>query len=530
MTSHEIYMHRCIELAQLAAGNAAPNPMVGAILVYDSRIIGEGYHQQYGEAHAEVNCFASVKQEDQHLVERSTLYVSLEPCAHFGKTPPCADLIIEKKIPRVVIGCSDPFAQVNGKGIEKLKEAGIEVESGLLDNECRELNKRFFTFHAKHRPYIILKWAQTLDGKIAPSIPRGGSGLAQLPLKADTNNDLEEDFDYETADPMNYALLKQFVKDHRSKPTEAEDALWHQLRGKQLGKNKFRRQHIIGNFIADFVCLPKRLIIEVEGLIHQLPDNQISDEARTIFLQNKGYKVIRFTNDEVLCQMDKVLAKILEELKYPVQNNDSDTSKASAQANPPLGGGGHVRLHISNEFTNRIVHKWRSEEMAIAVGTNTALFDDPQLTTRLWPGKNPVRIVIDMDLRLPKSLKLFNSQIPTIVFNTKQHSLPAEKVSAEQLRNIGVAYYQVTKDVSLVHQMMNALYRMNIQSVLVEGGAYLLQSFIDEGTWDEARVICNKELIIGSGLPAPVLKDQKLVSTEQIFSDVIRTYKNSGKE
>jgi len=357
MTSDEIYMHRCLELAQLGAGHVAPNPMVGAVLVYDDKIIGEGYHQQYGKAHAEPNCIASVKDEDRHLIEQSTLYVSLEPCAHFGKTPPCADLIVEKKIPKVVIGCRDPFIQVNGKGIEKLKAAGIEVESGILEEECKEFNKRFFTFHTQHRPYVILKWAQTLDGKIA----------------------------------------------------------------------------------------------------------------------NEDYS----------------------------------------------------RVSISNEHTNRIVHKWRSEEMAIAVGTNTALFDDPELTTRLAPGNNPIRIVVDMDLRLPQNLKLFNSQTPTIIFNTKEHGLPPDKISIDELKQIGTGYYQVTEDVNLVHQMMNALYRMNIQSVLIEGGTYLLQSFIDEAMWDEARVITNEQLSMGAGLPAPVLKYGRFQGSEQIFSDVIRTYKNT---
>jgi diaminohydroxyphosphoribosylaminopyrimidine deaminase / 5-amino-6-(5-phosphoribosylamino)uracil reductase len=350
-------MHRCIELAQLAAGDVAPNPMVGAVLVHRNRIIGEGYHQRYGAAHAEVNCIESVKEKDQHLIEQSTLFVSLEPCAHFGKTPPCADLIIQQNIPKVVIGTRDPFMQVNGKGIEKLQAAGIEVECGILEKECQTLNKRFFTFHIQHRPYVILKWAQTLDGKVA------------------------------------------------------------------------------------------------------------------------GEK--------------------------------SD------------------RIYISNDFSNRIVHKWRSEEMAIAVGTNTALFDDPKLTTRLWPGRSPVRIVVDMDLRLPKSLRLFSSEIPTIVFNTKQHSLPMEKIPADDLKTIGVAYYQVTEDVSLIHQMMNALYRLSIQSVLIEGGPYLLQSFIDEGIWDEARVICNEQLAIGIGLPAPALRHMKLMHTKQIFSDSIRIYKNT---
>jgi diaminohydroxyphosphoribosylaminopyrimidine deaminase / 5-amino-6-(5-phosphoribosylamino)uracil reductase len=363
MTPHEVYMHRCLELAQLGAGNVAPNPMVGAVLVCNEKIIGEGYHEQYGKAHAEPNCIASVRDEDKHLIDQSTLYVSLEPCAHFGKTPPCADLIIERKIPKVVVGCRDPFVEVNGKGIEKLKDAGIEVEVGILEEECKELNKRFFTFHTQHRPFVILKWAQTLDNKIAGP--------------------------------------------HLTSPNAA------------------------------------------------------------------------------------------------------------------------ARLLITKEHTNRIVHKWRSEEMAIAVGTNTALFDDPELTTRLSPGKNPIRIVVDMDLRLPKTLKLFDSKTPTIVFNTKEHSLPLEKISIDELRRIGTAYYQVTEDVSLIDQMMNALYRMNIQSVLVEGGAYLLQSFIDEEMWEEARVITNEQLSIGAGMPAPILKDGTLQSEEQIFSDVIRTYKNT---
>jgi diaminohydroxyphosphoribosylaminopyrimidine deaminase / 5-amino-6-(5-phosphoribosylamino)uracil reductase len=357
MTCEELYMHRCLELARSGAGSVAPNPMVGAVLVYENRIIGEGYHQQYGGAHAEPNCIAAVNEQDKHLIERSTLFVSLEPCAHFGKTPPCADLIIENKIPGVVIGCRDPFVEVNGKGIEKLRAAGIQVQLGVLENECRELNKRFFTFHTQHRPHIILKWAQTLDNKVG----------------------------------------------------------------------------------------------------------------------NEDYS----------------------------------------------------RVLISNEYTNRLVHQWRSEEMAIAVGTNTALYDDPELTTRLSPGKNPVRIVVDMDLKLPDSLKVFDSKAPTIVFNTKEHNLPLQKISVNELAQIEIGYYQVTEDVSLVHQMINALYRMNIQSVLIEGGSYLLQSFIDEGIWDEARVITNEQLSIGAGLPAPVLKHEKLRNSEHVFSDVIRTYKNT---
>jgi diaminohydroxyphosphoribosylaminopyrimidine deaminase / 5-amino-6-(5-phosphoribosylamino)uracil reductase len=340
-------MHRCLQLARLARGRVAPNPMVGAVLVHNDRIIGEGYHQQYGEAHAEVNCINSVKAEDGHLISQSTLYVSLEPCAHFGKTPPCADLIIEHKIPKVIIGCRDPFVQVNGKGIEKLHAAGIETEVGVLENECKELNKRFFFFNTQHRPYIVLKWAMSADGKIAPD-----------------------------------------------------------------------------------------------------------DRSRTA---------------------------------------------------------------ISNEKTNRLVHKWRSEEMAILVGTNTAAFDDPELTTRLWPGGNPIRLVVDLHLRLPSSLKLFDRKVRTVVFNLHKH---------EEKENL--LFYQMAEDASVVHQIMNALYQMKLQSVLIEGGAQLLQSFVDEGMWDEARVICNEELIIGSGIPAPQLQDQLLINKEVLSTDTIRYYKNNS--
>lgn len=364
LTIHETYMHRCLALAQLAAGNAAPNPMVGSVLVYQNRIIGEGFHQQYGKAHAEVNCIDSVKPEHREVMDQSTLYVSLEPCAHFGKTPPCADLIIRHRIPKVVVGCRDPFVEVNGKGIEKLQVAGVEVITGVLEENCKDLNKRFFTFHTQHRPYVILKWAQTNDGKIA------------MPIS--------------------------------SQP--------------------FR--------------------------------------------------------EEV-------------------------TSS---------------RLLISNAATNRIVHKWRSEEAAILVGTNTALFDDPELNTRLWPGENPIRLVVDMNLRLPSSLKLFNTKPTTIVFNRHQHTLPLEKTSAEAIKEKGLWYYQVTEGVSLVQQVMNALYQLTIQSVLVEGGSRLLQSFIDENSWDEARIISNKTLEIGSGLPAPILKSGAFQSSGQIRSDEIRYY------
>jgi len=170
--SDERYMRRCLQLAANGLQGARPNPMVGAVIVspssgpHESRIIGEGYHVRYGEGHAEVNAFASVRPEDEHLLRDATIYVSLEPCAHYGKTPPCADLIISKGMRRVVVGCVDPFAEVQGRGIERIRRAGIEVTVGVLERECQWLNRRFFTYHSKHRPYIILKWAQTANGFI----------------------------------------------------------------------------------------------------------------------------------------------------------------------------------------------------------------------------------------------------------------------------------------------------------------------------------------------------------------------------
>ena len=164
MQKDELYMQRCIDLARLGEGNVAPNPMVGAVIVLNDEIIGEGFHKKYGEAHAEVNAVNSVR--DKSLLKEATIYVSLEPCAHYGKTPPCADLLVDLQFKKVVIGCKDTFSEVSGKGIQKLKDSGIEVIVGVLERECRNLNKRFFTFHEKKRPYVVLKWAQTKDGFI----------------------------------------------------------------------------------------------------------------------------------------------------------------------------------------------------------------------------------------------------------------------------------------------------------------------------------------------------------------------------
>ncbi|HEV9037396.1 MAG TPA: bifunctional diaminohydroxyphosphoribosylaminopyrimidine deaminase/5-amino-6-(5-phosphoribosylamino)uracil reductase RibD [Puia sp.] len=345
--SPETYMRRCLELASLGAGHVAPNPMVGAVLVFEDRIIGEGYHRQYGGPHAEPECIDSVPEADRGLIGRSTLYVSLEPCAHHGKTPPCADLIIRTGIPKVVIGCRDPFPEVNGKGIDRLRAAGVEVETGVLERECIGLNKRFFTFHLHHRPYIVLKWAQTASGLIA------GDG---------------------------------------------------------------------------------------------------------------------------------------------------------------------ARWHISNEITNRLVHKWRSEEASILVGPRTALLDDPELTVRLWTGPDPVRLVIDKELQLPFSLKLFDGKVRTIVFNNLQHGQDGH-----------LEYYQLATDTSLIHQLVTALHRLKLQSVLVEGGARLLQSFIEEDYWDEARVITGEELEPPAGLPAPRLLHMRRIGKETILSDTIRYYEHDSR-
>jgi diaminohydroxyphosphoribosylaminopyrimidine deaminase / 5-amino-6-(5-phosphoribosylamino)uracil reductase len=371
---HNHFMRRCLQLAKLGAGYVAPNPMVGSVLVNDGKIISEGWHQKYGKAHAEVNAIHQAAQSGQmDAITQSTLYVSLEPCSHFGKTPPCTDLIIKNKIPRVIIGCRDPFIEVDGKGIEKLIASGVEVEVGILEKESKELNKRFILFHTEKRPYIILKWAQTEDGKMAaPSKPPPPAG-------------------------------------------------------------------------------------------------------------REAYE-------------------------------DSERS----------------RLLISNEYSNRLVHKWRSEEAAILIGTNTALLDNPELTTRLWPGHSPVRLVVDMDLKLPSSLKIFDQQQPTIIFNTKVHSEESEwSAPSPFMERVGVRYYQVTEDVNIVHQILNALYQLKIQSILVEGGARLLQSFIDEGMWDEARIISNRQLTIGNGLPAPHLKNALKIEEQRLLSDTIEIYKHS---
>ncbi len=326
MTKDEKYIRRCIQLARNGMCNAAPNPMVGAVIVHNDRIIGEGYHARCGEGHAEVNAIRSVK--DESLLQESTIYVSLEPCSHYGKTPPCADLIIRKGIPRVVVGCVDPFSLVSGRGIQKLKDAGIDVKVGVLEAECRQLIKRFVTFNTQQRPYITLKWAESADGFI------------------DINRE-------------------------------------------------------------------------------------------------EGQPVV-----------------------------------------------------LSTPITSMYVHKQRAEHHAILVGRKTALLDNPSLTTRNWYGKNPVRLVIDKELTLPTSLKLFDGSAPTWIFTAQ------DKASTSQ-----VIYFKLDFNRSILPQILQKLYENKLQALLVEGGSRLLQSFIDEGLWDEiytehsAKVLENgvKEPVIPAG-------------------------------
>lgn len=345
-------MDRCIELALNGLGNVAPNPMVGAVVVCDDKIIGEGYHQRFGEAHAEVNAITNAKKFTKenkyaYAIERSILYVNLEPCSHHGKTPPCVDLIIAHKIPEVVIGTIDPFAKVNGEGVKKLEAAGIMVTAGIRKEACEELNKRFFTFHWKKRPYIIIKYAQSKDGFIAGKISNTGSP------------------------------------------------------------------------------------------------------------------------------------------------------------------------YISNEYSLKLSHKWRSEEQAIMVGTTTALTDNPELTVRNWKGRNPLRVTIDRSLKLNKNLKIFNDAASTIVFNEKETAYD------------GVIHHiKIDFNGNVPEQIMNELYKKDIQSIIIEGGMKLLQSFIDKGLWDEARIFTGNKWL-GEGVKGPLLKGE-IVSKENLLDDELIILKNNN--
>ncbi len=325
MKSDELYMHRCIELADQALGNTAPNPLVGALIVHRDKIISEGYHKIFGGIHAEADAIEKVK--NKSLLKDATLYVNLEPCSHKGKTPPCAELIVKCGIPRVVIGNLDPNTLVSGKGIGLLKKSGVNVIKGVCEDDCIELNRRFFTHHILKRPYIILKWAQTADGFI---------------------------------------------------------------------------------------------------------------------------DVIRKDN--------------------------------------------HIGINwISNELSRVLVHKWRSEEQAIMVGTNTVRLDDPMLNTRQWKGKSPLRVIPDRILSLPHNLHVFDNSLPTLVLNEK---------TSEITNNL--EYIKISFDKGFLHEIMDLFYERGIQSVIVEGGKKLIESFIQLNLWDEGRVIIGEKKF-KQGLRAPEL-------------------------
>ena len=356
MTEHEKYMHQCIIIAEKGLGNVAPNPMVGCVIVHEGKTIGEGYHQKCGEAHAEVNAIESI--QNKELLKESSLYVNLEPCSHHGKTPPCVDLIIQYKIPNVIIGCKDSNPRVSGKGIQKLIDAGCNVQVGILEKESRELNRRFFTFHERKRPYILLKWAQTKDGFIS---------------------------------------------------------------------SKFRIQS----------------------------------------------------------------AKLEERLKnYTID-------------------------WISNETSRKLVHKWRSEEQGIMVGTNTVLLDNPRLTVREWQGKNPTRIIIDKWLRIPSHYYVYDKTVPTIAFTS------IKKGSENNLEFIMIDFER-----DVIKQVLDELYNREIQSIMVEGGEQIINTFIRNNLWDEARVlIANKEF--GKGINAPDISGKNVIFKENIDGDELLIYRNN---
>lgn len=316
--------------------------MVGSVIVHGEKIIGEGHTSPYGGPHAEVNAINSVA--DPSLLREATLYVTLEPCSHYGKTPPCADLIIKHNIPKVVIGILDPNEKVAGRGVEKLRMAGCELIVGVLEQACREHHKRFLTYHTKTRPYIILKWAETADGFMAPA-------------KGKRPNDPEP--------------------------------FW-----------------------------------------------------------------------------------------------------------------------ISNPYSQQLVHQWRTQEQAILVGTTTVLADNPRLNARHWKGKDPVRIVLDRELRIPRHSHVMDGSVKTIVIGGMEPQNPVE----------GILYEQIDFSNAIVAQICGVLHRNHILSVMVEGGAQTLQGFLDAGLWDEARIFIG-ETHFGTGTKSPriqripYLKEQVLTDT-----------------
>jgi diaminohydroxyphosphoribosylaminopyrimidine deaminase/5-amino-6-(5-phosphoribosylamino)uracil reductase len=327
-------MQRCLDLAYKALGKTYPNPVVGCVIVHEDEIIGEGFHEKAGENHAEINAIKSVKNPD--LLKEATIYVSLEPCSHFGKTPPCANKIVEVGFKKVVIGCMDSNEAVNGKGKKIIEDAGIEVITGILEEKCKIANKRFFTFQEKKRPFIVLKWAQSTNGFL----------------------------------------------DRYFQPTQ-----------------------------------------------------------------------------------------------------------------------------IGNSLTKQFVHQLRSQEEAILVGTKTALTDNPSLTARVIEGRNPVRILLDFDLKVPENFKIFNEEAETLIFNSKKNAVEGRNNFIKIERKNDIA------------EVLERMYQLQIQSVLIEGGAFTLQQFINENLWDEAIIIKNENLILENGTKAPTLtaKPKKVLEMRDNF-------------
>ena len=341
------FMNKCIALAKQGLGNTYPNPLVGSVVVYKGEVIGSGWHQKSGEAHAEVHSIRHVS--DRSLLADSTLYVNMEPCNHYGKTPPCTDLIIQSGIRHVVIGMKDPFEKVNGRGIKKLRDAGVRVDVGIEVAACRELNKRFVTTIEKQRPYIILKWAETTDGFLAP--------------KTKTTN----------------------------KP------VW-----------------------------------------------------------------------------------------------------------------------ISNILSRTLAHQWRAEEQSILIGKQTALDDNPALTTRLHKGPSPIRLLIDPKEEVDRKAKVFNPDQKVIVFTANKSRTEAH-----------IEYVAIDFSANGLQQILSTLFQKGIQSMLVEGGSITLQHFIDSGLWDEARVITGREKFV-EGITAPNITSfsAKPNTTKILERNVIKQWVN----
>lgn len=345
LLNHEKYIQRCLQIAKNGIGTTRPNPSVGAVVVLNGEVIGEGFTSSYGGSHAEVNAINSVK--DKSHLKKATIYVTLEPCSHFGKTPPCADLIAKHQIKNVVIGCLDSNSLVAGKGIERLKNAGCAVIVGVLEKECRKQHKRFFTVQEKKRPYIILKWAETKNGFIAP-------------------------------------LTKEETK-----------PIW-----------------------------------------------------------------------------------------------------------------------ISNQYSQQLVHKWRSDEHAILVGTNTVIADNPRLNVRSWKGNNPIRIVLDRVLRIPKEAHVFDETVKTIVLTELEKNTSSENLIFEQ----------IDFSLNIAKQVCEVLQKHQIQSVIIEGGLQTLQTFIDADLWDEARIFVG-DVEFENGVKAPVVSG-KMIEAFKVKKDGLKIMMN----